>query len=82
MAVGEETVNKGVEELIKTTTALGNTTIDLGRKNLTEIPHEILELSQLEVHFGAFSDFYQQLSRWSLSYLSRLIFYHFDGNYC
>lgn len=50
MAVGEDGVSKGVEQLIKTATALGNTTIDLGRKNLTEIPSEILDLPQLEVN--------------------------------
>ncbi|XP_031550498.1 leucine-rich repeat-containing protein 27-like isoform X2 [Actinia tenebrosa] len=48
MAVGEESGLKRVEQLIKTAIALGNTTIDLGSKNLTEIPSEILDLPQLE----------------------------------
>lgn len=56
MAVGEDGVSKGVEQLIKTATALGNTTIDLGRKNLTEIPSEILDLPQLEVNGLSFWD--------------------------
>lgn len=56
MAVGEDSSAKGVEQLIKTATALGNTTIDLGRKNLTEIPSEIVELPQLEVNDLYFRD--------------------------
>jgi len=49
MAVGEGGRDNGVQDLIKTTNALGSTTIDLSRKNLTEIPSEVLDLQQLEV---------------------------------
>lgn len=49
MAVGEGGRDNGVQELISTTTALGNKKIDLSRKKLTEIPVEVLDLTQLEV---------------------------------
>lgn len=49
MAVGEGGRDNGVKALINTTTALGNKTIDLSHKGLTEIPSEVLDLQQLEV---------------------------------
>ena len=49
MAVGE--VGEAVEQLINTASALGSTTIDLSKKRLTQVPPEVLNLEQLEVHF-------------------------------
>ena len=50
MAVGEG-VDEAVEQLINTACALGSTTIDLSKKRLTQVPPEVLNLQQLEVHF-------------------------------
>ncbi|XP_074612826.1 uncharacterized protein LOC141869769 isoform X2 [Acropora palmata] len=47
MAVGDS-VDDAVEQLINTASALGNTTIDLSKKSLTQIPHKVLDLRQLE----------------------------------
>lgn len=49
MAVGEG-VDEAVEQLINTASALGSTTIDLSKKRLTQVPPEVLNLQQLEVH--------------------------------
>ena len=53
MAVGEGG-GSVADQLISTACALGSTTIDLSRKNLTEIPKEVLDLQQLEVLFLRF----------------------------
>jgi len=53
MAVGEG-VGEAVEQLINTASALGSTTIDLSKKRLTQVPPELLNLQQLEVHFIVF----------------------------
>lgn len=53
MAVGEGG-GSAADQLISTACALGSTTIDLSRKNLTEIPKEVLDLQQLEVLFLRF----------------------------
>lgn len=50
MAVGEG-VDEAVEQLINTASALRSTTIDLSKKRLTQVPPEVLNLQQLEVHF-------------------------------
>ncbi|XP_015773486.1 PREDICTED: leucine-rich repeat-containing protein 27-like [Acropora digitifera] len=47
MAVGDS-VDDAVEQLINTASALGNTTIDLSKKRLTQIPPKVLDLRQLE----------------------------------
>lgn len=77
MAVGEG-VDEAVEQLINTASALGSTTIDLSKKRLTQVPPEVLNLQQLEVHFTVL------LLRWFLrvvmaftqSYVNRLIFFN------
>lgn len=48
MAV-DDSVDDAVEQLINTASALGNTTIDLSKKRLTQIPPKVLDLRQLEV---------------------------------
>lgn len=55
MAVGDGG-GEAVEQLINTASALGSTTIDLSKKRLTQVPPEVLNLQQLEVHFTFFSD--------------------------
>lgn len=57
MAVGDGG-GEAVEQLINTAFALGSTTIDLSKKRLTQVPPEVLNLQQLEVHFTFFSDKY------------------------
>lgn len=52
MAVGDA-VDGAVEQLINTASALGSTTIDLSKKRLTQVPHDVLNLQQLEVNLIA-----------------------------
>jgi len=54
MAVGDG-IDEAVDQLLNTASALGNTTVDLSRKRLTQVPPEVLNLQQLEVKFTAIS---------------------------